>query len=327
MLVLNTGTDILGTPISDATFVASVPTTDYAHFEIVLFDNRAHFAIYTQGGTLVNAQDLEFSGTGTAHFSQTRLQAMHRVYNSGAAGAAVQMLVHGTVVVGMDSLSQRDWRSSLSGNSLNSLTSPTAYTQLANWTNSGAPTTRTLSNTAAAETTLGGILRANSIAGGTTDLIMFGWQNGTVSTGPVFYCTGIYISVPMNEVVAVATTATVFSYFAAFNSSAVSLATAAPTRPSVSRYLAYTRLPWPPRPTRCFLETPSCGHLLLRCRSIQAGSYMLAAASSLAPRPPRKPIIGTSPSTVTLNEPLNRRYVRRVRYYRYGRDCDQFRLR
>jgi hypothetical protein len=105
---------------------------------------------------------------------------------------------------------------------MNSLISPTAFTQLANWGNSAAPTVRTLSNTAAAETTLGGLLAVNSIAGGNTDLIMFGWQNPSPYT---FYCTGIKIPVPLNQVVAVATTATIFAYFASFNLSAVSLAT------------------------------------------------------------------------------------------------------
>jgi hypothetical protein len=128
-----------------------------------------------------------------------------------------------------DAWSQRDHLVMLSGMGLNSLSSPTAFTQLANWTNSGAPTTRTLSNTVAAEVTLGGLLRVNSIAGGPNiDYIMFAWTNPSPYT---FYCTGIRIPVPINEVVAIATTATMYSYFAAFNSSADSLATAAPYSP------------------------------------------------------------------------------------------------
>jgi hypothetical protein len=221
------GTEILGTPISDATFRASVATTDYCFFEIVLYDNHAKFIIYKQTGELVTEQDLDWTVLA-ASFQVTHLQAMMRTYNSGTAGAAHQLFVDGATVLLIDAPYDKNARTVMSGMCYNSVTSPTAYTQNANWTNSAAPTTRTLSNTAAAETTLGGLLRVNSIAGGNTDLIMFGWTNPAPYT---FQCTRITIPVPLNEVVAVATTATIFTYFAAFNSSAVSLATGAPYTP------------------------------------------------------------------------------------------------
>lgn len=211
-------------------------TTDYAWYEIFLEDDRATFQVISVSGVLLGSQVMERGATGAGAgvasqarlFAVTHLPAMLRVYNSGAAGTAPQLDINQVSVTFADGLSQRDHRVAISGMGLNSLTSPTAFTQLANWTNSAAPTTRTLSNTAAAETTLGGLLVANSIAGGNTDLIMFGWQNPSPYT---FYCDSIYIPVPLNQVVAIATTATIFAYFAAFNSSAVSLATAAPYTP------------------------------------------------------------------------------------------------
>jgi hypothetical protein len=212
----------LGTPISNATFTASVATTDYAIFEVFLEETRATFTIQTSLGAIVNQQTVDFPATNTS-FASTHLNVFHQCVNTGATGAAVQMLVSGTSVLSSDVTVQRDWTTALSGMSYNSLTSPTAYTQLANYTNNTAPTARTLSNTAAAETTLGGLVRANSIAGGATDLILFGFQ---VPSPYTFYFTGIRIPAPLNEVVAVATTATIFTYGLAFNSSAVSLATA-----------------------------------------------------------------------------------------------------
>jgi hypothetical protein len=224
------GTETQGTTMSGPA------TTDYAWYEIFLEDSRATFQILSAAGVLLSSQVMEIgssaggagSVTQARMFSVTHLPCMFRVYNTGAAGTAPQINMNQCVVMYADQMSQRPHVVAQSGIGLNSLTSPTVYTQLANYTNNTAPTARTLSNTAAAETTLGGLVRANSIAGGTNDLILFGWQNPSPYT---FYFTGIQIPVPFNEVVAVATTATTFLYGMAFNSSAVSLATAAPYSP------------------------------------------------------------------------------------------------
>lgn len=211
-------------------------TTDYAWYEIWLEDDRATFQIWSVEGVLLSSQVMErgasSGGAGVATqgrlFAVSHLPAMLRVYNSGTAGTAPQIAINLCTVQILDAWAARDHLTQQSGLGFNSLTSPTAFTQLANWSNSAAPTNRTLSNTAAGETTLGGLLAATAMAGGNTDLIMFGWQNPSPYT---FYCTGIKIPPPLNQVAAVATTATIFAYFAAFNSSAVSLATAAPYSP------------------------------------------------------------------------------------------------
>jgi hypothetical protein len=217
------GNETLGTPISNATFVAAIPTTDYAIFTVILGRFFARFEIRKQDGTLVHSQDMEWASfSANAGFAVTHVQGMYRTYNSAGPGTAVQLLVKDASFTLLDVGPGRPWNVAMSGMNYNSLTSPTAYTQNANWGNSAAPTTRTLSNTAAAETTLGGLLRVNSIGGGNTDYIMFGWTNPSPFT---FYCDGIWIPAPLNEVVTVATTATIFAYFASFNLSAVSLAT------------------------------------------------------------------------------------------------------
>jgi len=219
------GAEALGTPISNATFLASVPATDYAYFAVFLEETRATFTIVTQAGVLVNEQTVEFGNTiGT--FGATHLSAMHRIYNSGATGTAVQMFVSQTSVWMIDCYGPT-WEQSMVDMNYGSLTSPTAFTQLANYANSAAPASATLSNTAAGYTTLGGQWQFAAVAGAETDYALFGF---TVPAPYSFTATRCSIS-SYNTVVAVATTATVMSWGLGFNSSAVSLATAAPYTP------------------------------------------------------------------------------------------------
>lgn len=220
------GTETLGTTISDATFRASVAVTDYAVFSVFLEETRATFQIITQAGVLVAAQVVEFSAASTS-FSATHLQVFHHCVNTGATGTAVQMLVSGTAVFACDGLSQRPWANTLTAMGYSVLTSPTAYTQLANYANSAAPASATLSNTAAGYTTLGGQFQWAAVAGAETDYALFGFQ---VPSPYTFYFTGIRIST-WNMGAAAAATPTLLQWGLGFNSSAVSLATAAPYPP------------------------------------------------------------------------------------------------
>lgn len=212
-------------------------TTEYAWYEIFLEDDRATFQIVSVTGVLLSSAVMERgatggSGTGVATqarlFAVTHIPAFFRVYNSGAAGTAPQLDITSTSVTAVDTLSQRDWNSSLAGMGYTSLVSPTVYTQLANYANSAAPASAALSNTAAGYTTLGGQFQFAAQATNETDFALFGWQNPSPYT---FYCTGVRIGEMVNTVAAVATTASVYLWGAAFGSSAVSLATAAPYAP------------------------------------------------------------------------------------------------
>ena len=223
------GAEQLGTPISDATFTASVPATNYFIAEVQVFDDRVHFALYTQAGVLISAQDLDAWGTGTAHFAVTHLQGMYRQYNSAGTGTAVQVFMKQASVFAIDSLSQREWRAIQSGQQYNDLTSPTAYTQAAQWANSADPAAAVLSNTTPSYTTLGGkfIGPTPTPAGAVTDFALFAF---TVPSPYQFYCTGITIH-SLNRGVAIGTTATVLEWGVAFNASSGSLASAAPYAP------------------------------------------------------------------------------------------------
>ncbi len=223
------GSEILGTPISNATFVASVPTTDYATFEVIIHDDRAHFAIYTQNGVLVNEQVLYVSGTGVAHWQTTHLHAVIRTFNSGATGTAVQVFVYGTSVLALDAPSPRTAREVASGMAQNAVTSPTTFLQLANFANSAEPASASLSNTAAGYSTLGGKFQFAAVAGAATDYALFGFQ---VPSPYTLYVSSIRISQLVVKSLTTGFTApAIFAWGAAFNSSAVSLATAAPYSP------------------------------------------------------------------------------------------------
>lgn len=228
------GSETLGSVFANAaTFATAIPATEYFFITIELRRNVVRFCIFNKTSDLVYSQDMDLtaisSGTQPG-FSAVGLRAMYRTYNN-ASGAtpAVQLFVKEASVTLLDAASQRDWNLALAGMGDTSLMNPVTSVQAANYTNNTTVTSRTLSNTAAGETTLGGVIAATAMATATTDLIMFGWQNP--SAVKTFYVESIYIPVPLNQVVAVATTATVFQYFAAWNSSAVSLATAAPYPP------------------------------------------------------------------------------------------------
>lgn len=95
--------------------------------------------------------------------------------------------------------------------------------QLANWANSTAPTSATLSNTAAGYTTLGGLWQAAALAGAATDYALFAYA---VPAGKRLFVTGVHISPTIVTGAANATTATILQWGLGFNSTAVSLATA-----------------------------------------------------------------------------------------------------
>ncbi len=234
--------EILGTPVDNSTVTAIVTPTDYFNLEIQLFDDHAHFIISSQSGVIINSQDLDWDGVSQPHFAVTHLQAMYRMYNSAATSTAVQMYTHCVAVYAIDCAPSRTYREIMSGQGDVSIQSPTAYTQLANWTNNAAPTTRTPTNTAAGESTLGGIISWNNAgtsfaASDTLDLILFGVQ---VPVPYTFFLTGIRIST-VNLGAANGAAIYTIQYGAAFGASAVSLATAAPY-PAMRVGLGFQRL-------------------------------------------------------------------------------------
>jgi hypothetical protein len=108
------------------------------------------------------------------------------------------------------------------GNSSIQVPTGAASGQTGNYANSAAPSSATLSNTAAGYTTLGGQFQFAAVAGAETDYALFGYQ---VQTGKTLIIRGIWIDT-MNTGAAVATTATWLQWALGVGATAVSLATA-----------------------------------------------------------------------------------------------------
>ena len=234
VVVINS-TEYLGTPISNAAFTAAVPVTDYAVFTIELRHTAARFCIYTHGGTLVVAQDMDFTaiGTGVPGIAQTHVGVFEREYNLGTVvTTAVQFYRAAVSVTQLDAAQQRGFASVMSGASLGFWQSPTLYTQTPNFANQIAPTTRTPANTTEQETTLGGHVSWNNGgtsfgASDTVDLVLFGF---TVPSPYSFVLTGLRLST-VNLGAANGAAPYTIEYALAVGHNSASLATTAPNAP------------------------------------------------------------------------------------------------
>lgn len=241
------GTEVLGNSISNAIFTAAIAVGAYAFFEVQIEGGRAKFAIYNSNpsgalglaspsnpaskvpakieSSLVpgSSQVIDIPTTQTA-FQSTHLRALARTYNQGSAPAsAVQLILAGVFVAAVNSvgLNRRPYDLVQSAMGYNALTDPTAFTQLANYSNTAAPSSATLSNTAAGYTTLGGQWQFAAVGGAETDYALFAYQ---VPSPFSMVVRGIRISSLVTGA-ANATTATILQWGLGFNSSAVSLAT------------------------------------------------------------------------------------------------------
>lgn len=152
-----------------------------------------------------------------------------RVYNSGVASAGRRVELGAITVEQADMNSGKPWSHALCGAGggayQNQPGSASGFT--ANWANSAAPASATLSNTAAGYTTLGGQYQFAASATNETDWAIFGYTNpaGTATLpGKTLYVTGVRIG-EMCVTGAAGVNATMFFWAAAAGSTAVSLAT------------------------------------------------------------------------------------------------------
>ncbi len=153
-----------------------------------------------------------------------------RVYNSGTTASAVQLLIADCFVSIGDANTTRDWAAQMvgMGGGAYQAQNGSAPTQSANYTNSAAPASATLSNTTAGYATLGGQFQFAAVAGAETDYALFAFlvpaAANTIS-GKNMMVTGVRIDT-VNTGAAVATTATLLQWAIGVGSTAVTLATA-----------------------------------------------------------------------------------------------------
>lgn len=219
---VETATAALSGTITEADGISSVilpPVQIEAElYQIEIVEDQVLFSV---GDVLVASLQVP---TGQAYpFNAGRQTLFARVYNGGSSPSLAPQLMIGQVVVYQQDLNQsKDWKEVICAMGQGAYQSPvTTFSQTANHSNSTAPSSATLSNTAAGYTTLGGKFQFAAVGGAATDYALFAFQ---VPVAYQFYCTRISISL-YNTVIAVAITPTIFEWAAGINSSAVSLAT------------------------------------------------------------------------------------------------------
>ena len=163
------------------------------------------------------------TGTGVPPIAG-KLPFEARVYLGATPPAtAPRLQIYSVAVMQLNVATSRDYsRQMVSAAARGSDRSPVStYAQTANAANSAAPTSATLSNTTAGYSALGGRYQFAMVAGAATDYELFAYQ---VPTGFQLHVTGVAIST-CNTGAAVATTANLFDWAIAAESSATSLAT------------------------------------------------------------------------------------------------------
>lgn len=227
IIVLSSSVEQYGSSISNTTFSSYIKSQDYAIFTVALEASRATFTITTTSGVVINEQTMEISpNIGT--FTTGHMRVFERSYNTLALiGTAPQMCISETSVWMLDTKGYT-FKQSQSNMFKTSAVSPTVYTQNANYVNSTIPATAAKSNTAAGYTTLGGQWKFAMAASAETDFALFAF---TVPAPYSFTCTRVSISAFNTGAVNDAAVLSTIQWGLAFNSNAVSLATAAPQSP------------------------------------------------------------------------------------------------
>ena len=174
-------------------------------------------------------------GTGSVFYAGSAPFAV-RHHHTGVAGGIVNAKFANYTIGIADMDNSRLWAANKAGQAMAGINYPSGAVagHTENNTNSTAPTTAVLSNTAASYATLGGKFVFGSVVGAETDYALFSFLNTVPTTGITgrnLVIRGVWIDT-YNAVVAVATTPTILEWSIGVGSTAVSLATvnAAATR-------------------------------------------------------------------------------------------------
>ncbi len=195
------------------------------YYRIVVDQDRVEFFI---NGVLQGAIN---SPTTVPAVSFARsLPLLMRLYNAAATSTAQRMEIADISVLGKDISTNRLFPTQQAGMCMNAINVARGTTagQTANYANSAAPASATLSNTAAGYTTLGGQFQFAAVAGAETDYALFGFQVPAASAAggnKNLYIRGVRIDT-FNMGAAVATTAHLLQWALGVGATAVSLATA-----------------------------------------------------------------------------------------------------
>lgn len=207
--------------------LTSISSTTFYNYEVTIYEDHASFEVQSADGTTNVEVELAIPSTQGSPTSVGHLPVFARVYNSSATSAGSQIVIASVNVQQMDLNMNKSWGEQAAGANRSALLDPSTFAQSANYSNSAAPASATLSNTAAGYTTLGGLWQFAAVAGAETDYALFAYQ---VPTGFQLYVWTITITAFITGAQS-STNPTLLQWAVAANSSAVSLATGAPNPP------------------------------------------------------------------------------------------------
>lgn len=212
--------------------VAVPNRTDYYTVEVMVYDDKAEVIVFDSSGIPIIELENTYDVLTQASWTISHLPIFARTYNNTAPVSAPSLRMGITSVFEMDVIDTEPLAHKMVGMGKGLFNNPfTTFGQLANYTNNGAPTTRTPSNTAAGESTLGGHISwsngANSFAASDTlDLLLFGYQN----VSPLQMVITDLMIESINLGAANGAAIYTLEFFVAINATAVSLATATYSR-------------------------------------------------------------------------------------------------
>jgi hypothetical protein len=212
------------TGVSMGVSAADVKPTYWYDVDLYWQDDSFRVVMWESNGSTATEpvidSTLNYTQTQIRHTSQRSLPVLLRVLNVTAPASANRLLYSEVTVMQQDIDEGRLFQHALARAGRSTLLNPTSGAQLANYANSAAPASATLSNTAAGYTTLGGQWQFAAVAGAETDYALFAF---TVPTGMTLHVTGVRIETFVTGA-AVAATVTSLQWFIS-RSAAVTLAT------------------------------------------------------------------------------------------------------
>ena len=212
------GVDISGAPVTGLSAV------NFYTWDVLVDDDEAIFMVQdTSTGLIIAERSIKLPVTQARLFAATHIFAFYRLYNTASAPASAPQMVVSTVdVLMLDVMTNKPWKEQVAEAGYGAPYQPVTFAQAAQWANSAAPASATLSNTAAGYATLGGLFQFAAVAGAATDYALFGFQ---APSPYAFVLDGIDIET-WNTGAASATTPTLMVWGLGLDQSAVSLATA-----------------------------------------------------------------------------------------------------
>ena len=220
------GVSISVTGAESTTEVIPTPSLNVAHDYTIWIMGKA--IVYQIDDVVVGSIPLD--NTAPSPVTSGSAPFCARLYNASATATAQQAYLHRCVgaLYGGTYGYDRQFLAALGGDigSQGVVGAGTGY--LANWANSAAPTSATLSNTTAGYANVGGQFQFTAVSGSETDYALFAFQvpaQTATNQGRTLVVHGINIST-FNMGAAVATTPTLLQWGIAYDGTAISLATA-----------------------------------------------------------------------------------------------------